>query len=131
MDERKGLSWVLAVTPGLLVSFLGLVAVFGGLTLFGRGFLTPSAEFFASPEPTMDQIVRNGFLGLVLFGAGGFVLVAGFGMLFAGSAVGLFTRLRGPVLDAGRGYVGRRCGSCHAPLAAMARRCSRCGSPQG
>lgn len=128
MNERR---WLVAAAPGALVSILGLAAIVGGLALFGRGFLTPSSEFFASPEATMDRTARDGFIGLVLFGGGSFSLVAGLGMTLFGSALGLFSQVvRGRTVLASTGFVPRRCSFCQASLPAMAKRCSTCNAPQ-
>ncbi len=128
MNERR---WLVAVAPGALVSILALAAIVGGLALFGRGFLTPSSEFFANPEATMDQTVRDGFIGLLLFGGGSFALVAGFGMIIFGSALGVFSRVfssRQALVSTG--FVGRRCTFCQSSMPAMAKRCPSCNAPQ-
>ncbi|MER2566379.1 MAG: hypothetical protein ABTQ32_37000 [Myxococcaceae bacterium] len=128
MNERR---WLVAAAPGALVSILGLAAVVTGLALFGRGFLTPSADFFANPEATMDQTARDGFLGVVLFAGGSFAVVAGLGMSLFGSALGLFTQVvRGRTVLASTGFVPRRCSFCQSSLPAMAKRCPDCNAPQ-
>lgn len=124
MNERR---WLVAVAPGALVSILGLAAIVAGLALFGRGFLTPSSEFFANPEATIDHTARDGFTGVMSFAGGSFVLVAGFGLIVFGVLARLF---RSRELIASTGFVGRRCSFCQAPLPGMAKRCPSCNAPQ-